>query len=158
VTAEVTIDATPANGAVVAQGGRFGGWTLYLNDGVPGYCHNWVDHERYYVRATERLAPGDHTLRYEFDYDGGGPGKGGSGRLYVDGMLVGEGRIDNTCGYMFATTDSLDVGRDTGAQVIDHYGSVGGVFTATVRSVTLEVAADVHEDAAGKSQALLARQ
>lgn len=158
VTAEITVGDDPANGAVIAQGGRFGGWTIYLNDGVPAYCHNWVDHERYYVRGTAPLAAGQHTLRYEFDYDGGGVGKGGLGRLLVDGEQVAEARINNTCGYMFATTDALDVGRDTGAKVIDHYGSEGGVFTATVHQVTLDIAPDAHEDPEGYTKAVLARQ
>lgn len=103
------------NGAIVAQGGRFGSWTLYLDDGIPAYCHNWVDHEYYYVRATDPLTAGSHTVRFEFDYDGGGPGKGGNGRVLIDGQVVAQGRIENTCGYMFATSD----GPDIGAPVID---------------------------------------
>lgn len=158
VTAELTVGQAAPNGAVVAQGGRFGGWTLYLNDGIPGYCHNWVDHEYYYVKASEPLTPGPHTLRYEFAYDGGGPGKGGTGRLLVDGMAVAEGRIENTCGFMFATTDALDIGRDTGAQVIDHYQSPGGQCTATVHQVTLDVGAERHDDPDGTARAVLARQ
>ncbi|MDR7255168.1 hypothetical protein J2X46_004170 [Nocardioides sp. BE266] len=109
ITAEITVGDEPANGAIVAQGGRFGGWTLFLNDSVPAYCHNWVDHERYYVRAEAPLPPGRHTVRYEFDYDGGGAGLGGTGRILVDDDLVAEGRIEHTCGYLFATTDALDV-------------------------------------------------
>lgn len=158
VTAEITVGDAPPNGAIVAQGGRFGGWTLYCNDGIPAYCHNWVDRRRYYVRGREALAAGRHILRYEFDYDGGGPGRGGQARLYVDNDLVGEARIDNTCGYLFATTDALDVGRDTGAGVIDHYGSAAGAFAATVHHVTLEVAAEVHDDLEGRARAHLARQ
>jgi Sulfatase len=157
VTAEIDV-ADTADGAIVAQGGRFGGWTLYLNDGVPAYCHNWVDHEYYYVRATEALPAGRHTVRFEFDYDGGGPGKGGAGRLLVDGRLVGEGRIDNTCGYMYATTDGLDIGRDTGAPVIDHYQSAGGVCTADIHSVTIDIAVHADHDAVGLARAILARQ
>ena len=77
------------------------------------------------LTATEPLTAGKHTLRYEFAYDGGGPGKGGTGRIVVDGAAVAQGRIEHTCGYIFASTDALDVGRDTGAQVIDHYSALG---------------------------------
>ena len=158
ITAEITVGDSVPNGAVVAQGGRFGGWTLYLNDGVPGYCHNWVDHEYYYVNSTEPLTPGRHTLRYEFDYDGGGAGKGGTGRLLVDAAMVAEGRIDNTCGYLFAATDALDVGRDTGAQVIDHYQSPDGRCTATVHHVTIDIGSERHDDPDGAVRVILARQ
>jgi len=158
ITAELTVEDPTPNGAVVAQGGRFGGWTLYLNDGVPGYCHNWVDHEYYYVKATEALTPGRHTLRYKFAYDGGGPGKGGTGRLLVDGTVVAEDRIEHTCGYMFATTDALDIGRDTGAQVIDHYQSSGGQCTARIHRVTIDIGSDKYDDPDGTARALLARQ
>lgn len=158
VTADLTIGGEPANGAVVAQGGRFGGWALYLNDGVPAYCHNWVDHEYYYVRAAQPLSPGRHALRFEFDYDGGGPGKGGTGRLLVDGMEVARGHIENTCGYMYSTTDGLDIGRDSGAPVIDHYQSPGGVCTATVHSVTLDISPQADHDPVGVARAVLMRQ
>lgn len=157
VTAHISV-TDAANGAIVAQGGRFGGWTMYLSDGVPAYCHNWVDHEYYYVRGTEALSAGTHTVSFEFDYDGGGPGKGGNGRLLVDGNVVGKGRIENTCGYMYATTDGLDIGRDTGAPVIDHYGSPDGRCTATVHSVTIDIAPHADHDPGGMAQAILARQ
>ncbi len=158
ISAEVTIGDEPANGAIVAQGGRFGGWSLYVRDGVPAYCHNWVDHERYFVRGSAPLAPGRHTVAFEFDYDGGGAGRGGDGRLLVDGEEVGAGRIENTCGYLFATTDALDVGRDTGAQVVDDYGSPRGVFTAEVHSVTIDVDPQHHTDREGLAEAILKRQ
>lgn len=158
VTAEITVGDEPGQGAIIAQGGRFGGWTLFLDGGAPAYCHNWVDHERYYVRSDTALTPGRHTVRFEFDYDGGGPGRGGLGRLLVDGDLVGEGRIEHTCGYLYATTDALDIGRDTGAMVIDDYGVPGGRCTATIHHVTLDVHADQHDDPEGRAQAILARQ
>ena len=159
ITAEVTVGDEPPNGAIVAQGGRFGGWTLFLNDGVPGYCHNWVDHERYYVRATTPLPPGRHTVQYVFDYDGGGTGQGGEGRLLVDEHVVGTARIERTCGYMFATTDALDIGRDTGAQVIDHYGTATpeGRCTADVHQVRIDIDVESHDDPQGKARAILAQ-
>lgn len=158
VTAEVVVGDEPAEGAIIAQGGRFGGWTLYFDEGRIAYGYNWVDHERYVVRSDAALAPGAHTVRFEFDYDGGGVGKGGTGRLYVDGTHVGEGRIDNTCGYLFGTSEAMDVGCDTGAPVIDGYRTPRGECTAEIGSVTIDVSPDQHSDPEGMAHAALQRQ
>jgi arylsulfatase len=79
VTARITLDDKPAQGAVLAQGGAFGGWCIYFKDGVPAYAHNWVGLERYIVRASRPVGPGDHTLAVRFAYDGGGAGQGWQG-------------------------------------------------------------------------------
>jgi arylsulfatase len=112
VIAELSVpkDGVPS-GAIFAQGGSFGGWCLYCKDGVPGYCHNWVALERYYVRGREPLKPGKHRVRFEFKYDGGGPGKGGTGTLYVDDAKVGEDRIEHTVPFLFSYDDFADVAR-----------------------------------------------
>ena len=79
---------------LLAQGGRFSGWSLYVSNGRPAYAHNWLGRELYRVAGTEPLPPGPVTIRYDFSYDGGGRGKGGLGALFVNGRKVGEGRID----------------------------------------------------------------
>src|SRR5262245_58349006 len=88
ITAEVDIPERGANGVILAQGGRFGGWSLYLKDGKPTYTYNWVGTKRFSVTAQDRLPAGKVTLRFEFAYDGGGPGKGGKGSLLVNGKNV----------------------------------------------------------------------
>ena len=84
ITANVVVEDDGGNGAIIVQGGRFGGWGMYIKDGVPGYDYNFLGLERFSVVGTERLSPGQHTIRFEFDYDGDGMGKGGLGVLYVD--------------------------------------------------------------------------
>jgi arylsulfatase A-like enzyme len=158
ITAEIEVEDAAANGVIVVQGGRFGGYAIYLRDGVPTYCYNWVDHERYYVKGEAALEPGRHKVRIDFKYDGGGAGKGGDARLLVDGAQVGEGRIANTCGYMFATTDAMDVGCDTGSQLIDDYGSDRGVLTgASVIQVDFDTDPVEHPDPLGMVKAFFAR-
>ena len=83
-----------AEGVIIAQGGAFAGWSLYLNDGKPTYCYNLLGLQRFNVEGDAALPPGTHQVRMEFAYDGGGLGKGGDVTLYVDGGKVGEGRVE----------------------------------------------------------------
>jgi arylsulfatase len=86
------VPAGGGHGTVIAQGGRFGGWSLYVRNGVPGYDYNFLGLQRTSVASTRKLAAGKAELRVQFDYDGGGPGKGGMATLFVDGEKVGERR------------------------------------------------------------------
>ena len=74
ITAEIDIPAGGANGVILAQGGRFGGWSLYVKDGRPVYTYNYLGLEQYVVRSPTRLPAGKVTLRYVFLYDGPEPG------------------------------------------------------------------------------------
>ena len=80
ITAEVEIPAAGANGVVLAQGGRFGGWSLYFKDGKPSYTYNFLGMQQFTVSAPQALPAGKATLRFDFAYDGGGLGKGGAAR------------------------------------------------------------------------------
>src|SRR5690606_40344568 len=100
-----------AEGVIIAQGGRFGGWSLYTKENKLTYCHNWVGLQHYIVTAEEALPAGPATLRFEFAFDGGAPGAGGTGTLFVNDMQVGQGRIDNTVGYTFSLDEGMDVGK-----------------------------------------------
>jgi arylsulfatase len=143
VTAEVTIPPSGGNGVIIAQGGRFGGWSLYMKGGRLFYVHNLVGRFRYSVASSQRVAPGKATLRYEFTYDGGGPGKGGKGALLVNGAKVGEGRIERTTPNTFAM-EGADVGMDLATPVTEEYPQRGNAFNGTVEKVTIDVApADV---------------
>ena len=96
ITAQVEIPQESAQGVIIAQGGRFGGWSLYMKDGKLKYCYNWIDRERYTIESKDPLPAGKVTVKFEFDYDGGGVGKGGTGTLYVNDQKVAEGRIEKT--------------------------------------------------------------
>jgi arylsulfatase len=139
-----------ANGVILAQAGRFGGWSLYLKDGKPTYTYNWLGLQRYTLAARQALPAGKAVIRYDFAYDGGGVGKGGTGTLYVNGTNVATGRIDRTqcCG--FSAEEGADVGADEGTPVTEAY-KVPFKFTGKIAKVTIELkemkTAD-HDDAA----------
>jgi arylsulfatase len=128
-----------AGGVIIAQGGRFGGWSLYCLDGRVHYDYNYFDLEHYPVRSPEALAPGRHDVRVEFHYDGGGYGKGGTVVISVDGGKQAEGRVERTIPYYFSFDETLDVGVDLGTPVTDDYPAVDNAFTGTVHAVRIEL-------------------
>ena len=99
---------------MVAQGGRFGGWSLYVVGGVPHYAYNFVGRDLTVVRGGKPMAPGRHDLVVRFDYDGGPPGSGADVTLEVDGRAVGSGRIPVTTAYYFSFDETFNVGVDRG--------------------------------------------
>jgi arylsulfatase len=140
ITAEVEVPQGGANGTVLAQGGRFGGWSLYVKDGVPGYDYNFLGLSRTSVKGTGPLAPGKHTLKLDFAYDGGGPGKGGVATLFVDGQEVAEGRLEHTQAGIFSADETADVGIDLGTPVVEAIGAERrSRFTGRIPKVTVEV-------------------
>ena len=123
LTAEVEIPEGGASGVLATQGGRFGGWALVVLDGKPVFVHalsNQPQH-KFRVASNQPLTPGRHTIRFDFAYDGGGIGKGGTGMLFVDGAMVAEGRIPRTVRARFSLDETFDVGEDTGTPVIEDY-------------------------------------
>ena len=96
VTAEVVVPDGAANGVIIAQGGAFGGWSLYAKDGKPAYCYNLFGLQRFKITGDTPIPSGEHQVRMEFAYDGGGLAKGGNVTLYLDGNKVGEGRVNAT--------------------------------------------------------------
>jgi arylsulfatase len=139
VTAELLVPDTGAEGVVVAQGGAFAGWSLYVIDGRPKYCYNLFGVRRFHVEGDAPIPAGTHQLRMEFAYDGGGLGKGGTVALYVDGSKAGEGRIDATVPMVFSADETLDVGSDTSSPVSDDYRSDASRFTGKVAWVQIDV-------------------
>ena len=127
-------------GIVLAQGGKFGGWALYLNDGKPAYTYNYFGLETFVVESSVALEKGSTELKLEFAYDGGGTGKGGLATLYVDGKKVAEGRIEKTEPAVFSGDETADVGIDEATQVAAVFRDAGdSKFTGSVRKVTVEV-------------------
>ena len=141
VTAVLEIPAGGASGAVIVQGGRFGGWSLHLRDGKPAYEYNWLGLERFVVESPEALPPGEATVKLAFTYDGGGFGKGGGAKLLVDGKQVAEGRIGKTQPNIFSADETADVGLDNQTPVAlgIGYGPEETKFTGKIHKVTLEV-------------------
>lgn len=139
ITAEVDIPAGGANGVILCQGGRFGGWSLYVKDGKPAYTYNFVGLQEYTVNASEPLAPGKATIKLEFAYDGNGRGKGGTVTISVNGKQVGSGRVERTNSNLFSGDDVADVGVDEGTNVSVAYKERENKFTGKIGKVTIEV-------------------
>ena len=140
VTAEIVVPKSGAEGVIIAQGANIGGWSLYAKSGKLKYCYNVAGVNRYYVEASGPLPAGEHQVRMEFAYAGGGLGKGGKVTLFVDGKPVGEGTVPLTQAMVFSADDGCDVGEDSGAPVSEDYGSRGNAFNGLVKGVQLAIA------------------
>jgi arylsulfatase len=106
VTAEVEVRDKPANGVIIAQGGRFGGWSVYAKDGKLKFTYNVLGIREFPAEATAPIPQGKHQVRMEFAYDGGGLAKGGNVTLYYDGKPCGKGRVDATQAMIFSAIGS----------------------------------------------------
>ncbi|MBF0313095.1 MAG: arylsulfatase [Oligoflexia bacterium] len=147
ITSEGVEGVAGANGVVVAQAGRFGGWSLYLKKGIPTYTYNWMGFKSYTIAAASTLPAGKANLRFEFHYDREGDpsrdrgvGRGGVGMLFVNNNKVAEGRIAQTHPYVFAVTEGTDVGQDAATPVTEEYGTLPPhKFTGKIESVILSI-------------------
>ena len=148
ITADIEVSQGGGEGVIIAQGGRFGGWTLYMNGGKLKYCYNYLNQERYTVESKDPLPSGKAVVKLDFKYDGGGVGKGGTATLYVNGQPVGRGRIDKTQPYVFSG-EGEDVGEDLETPVTEDYKEGDNKFTGTIEKITLTVTpppAEVEKD------------
>jgi hypothetical protein len=150
VTAKIEVPKGGAEGVIIAQGGAFGGWSLYVKDGKPTYCYNLAGLNRVKVQGDEPLPSGDHQVRMEFAYDGGGLAKGGDITLFVDGKKAGEGRIEATQPMVFSADETTDIGTDGATPVSDDYGPKDCEFTGKVEWVQIDI-----DDAAENSDHLI---
>jgi arylsulfatase len=139
VTAQIVVPEGGGTGVIVAQGGAFGGWSLYLKEGRPAYCYNLFGLEQFKVEAKRELPVGEHQVRVEFAYDGGGLGKGGGVTLFVDGERVGDGRVDATVAMTFSMDETTDVGSDTATAVSDDYRPQSSRFNGRIRWVEIDI-------------------
>lgn len=154
VTATVEIPEGGADGVLATQGGRFGGWSLLVLDGKPMFAYAYTNQDgakypkqradKTRFMGAEKLNPGKHVIDFDFVYDGGGLGKGGSATLSVDGQKVADGRIEHTSPVgKFTLDESFDVGMDTGTPVIDEYdGKMPFKFSGTIEQVQIKLGAD----------------
>jgi hypothetical protein len=146
VTADIQVPKSGAEGVIVAVGGVTGGWSLYTKDGKPKFCYNFFGLQQTYVEGASAIPPGQHQVRMEFAYDGGGLAKGGKISLFVDGKNAGEGRVEQTEPFAFGE-ESLDVGHEAGSPVTaDYPGNHGSEFSGQVNWVEFDAgaAADDH--------------
>lgn len=137
ITAEVDVPAN-ANGVMLAQAGRFGGWTLYAKNGVVHHEYNFFGLERTNIAAPSALKPGKHTIRYEFVPDAPKPGAGGSCVLYVDGAKAAEGKIPKTQPFAFSGDEGADVGMDGETAVSNDYKEGDNRFTGKITKIVVE--------------------
>jgi len=139
VTAEIVVPNGGAEGVIISQGANIGGWSLYVRDGKLKYCYNWGGLKHFFVEAASELPAGQHQVRMEFAYAGGGMGKGGKVTLYIDGKKVGEGDIEATLATIFSADDGCDVGEDSGAPVSPDYGARDNRFNGTIKGIQLAI-------------------
>jgi arylsulfatase len=140
VTANVVVPEQGAEGVIISQGANIGGWSLYAKGGKLKYCYNWGGFQHFFVEATSPLPAGEHQVRMEFAYAGGGLGKGGKVTLYTDGQQVGEGEIGATLAMVFSADDGCDVGEDSGAPVSPDYGPQDNHFNGQIKGLQIAIA------------------
>jgi arylsulfatase len=145
VTAELEVPAAGANGVIIAQGGRFGGWAVYLKDGAAKFVYNALGIHEFATSATSPVPSGTHQVRMEFAYDGGGLAKGGNVTLYYDGTKVGEGRVEVTQPMIFSADETTDIGYESGTTVTSDYTARGSRFTGRIRWVQIDLGDDDHD-------------
>lgn len=140
IIAEIDVPESGAHGAIIVQGGRFGGWGLFIKNSVPAYEYNFLGLQHFTVAASKKLKPGRATITFDFAYDGGGLGKGGLGTLYVDGENVAQGRIEHTQPMIFSADETADVGIDLATPVVEAIGAEKkSRFNGRIHKVTVEI-------------------
>jgi arylsulfatase len=139
ITAVVDVPESGAEGVILCQGGRFGGWSLYTKEGKARYTYNWVGLERFTISADKPLPAGKATIRFEFAYDGGGLGKGGQAAIFVNGEKAAVGRIERTNGLMFSADETADVGIDDATPVTEDTPEGRNRFNGRIHSVTVDL-------------------
>ena len=145
VTAEVDVPDSGVHGVLIAQGGRFGGWSVWVDRGRLTYTYNVLGIQEFTVAADEPVPAGKHQLRMEFAYDGGGLAKGGDVTLFHDGTAVGSGRVGATQPMIFSADETTDIGYESGTTVSSGYEARTSRFTGKIHWVQLDVGTDDHD-------------
>ena len=145
VTAELDVPADGADGVIIAQGGRFGGWAVYAKQGRAKFVYNVLGIQQFSTEAEAPIPTGTHQVRMEFAYDGGGLAKGGDVTLYYDGAAVGTGRVEATEPMIFSADETTDIGQETGTTVTADYTAHTSRFTGKINWVQLDVGDDDHD-------------
>jgi arylsulfatase A-like enzyme len=145
LTADLDIPDVGAEGVIIAQGGRFGGWALYAKDGKAKFAYNVLGIHEFATQAESPIPAGHHQVRMEFAYDGGGLAKGGNVTLYYDGTPVGTGRVDITQPMVFSADETTDIGYESGTTVTPDYTTHDSKFTGKIQWVQIDLGADDHD-------------
>ncbi|SDB06057.1 arylsulfatase [Bauldia litoralis] len=149
-TAEIEVPEGGAEGMIVTSGGRFGGYGFYLKDSKPVFLWNLVDLKRPKWEGPDALAPGKHTIEFDFKYDGlgvgtlvynsmSGLGRGGTGTLSVDGKVVSTEKLERTMPMILQWDESFDIGSDTLTGVNDADYKPPFALTARLDKLTLKI-------------------
>ena len=150
ITAEIEVPKGGAEGMILTSGGRFAGYGFYLLEGKPVFLWNMLDLERIKWEGKEALAPGKHTLVFDFDYEGlgvgtlaynsmSGLGRPGTGTLKVDGTVIDTKKMDKTLPMILQWDESFDVGSDSITGVNDADYTPPFPLTAKLNRLTVEV-------------------
>ena len=145
VTAELVVPEGGADGVIIAQGGRFGGWSLYATAGRAAFVYNVLGIQEFKTEAAAPIPAGQHQVRMEFGYDGGGLGKGGDVTLYYDGEPVGTGRVDATQAMIFSADETTDVGYESGTPVASDYTTKNSRYSGRINWVRIDLGDDDHD-------------
>lgn len=138
VTAEIELSDDKTNGVIIAQAGYFGGWVMYMKDGVARHEYNFFGLERTNIGGKAPLPAGKHTITYEFTPDSAKPGAGGKAVLRVNGAVVAEAQVPKTQPFMFSGDEGVDVGLDSETNVSPDYKQGNNAFTGRIVKVTVE--------------------
>jgi arylsulfatase len=144
VSAEIEVPAGGGEGVIIAQAGRFGGWSLYMKDGRLRHVHNFAGLDHFTASSKDPVTPGRHVVRYEFACNppsAGVASTAGVSRLYLDGVLVGEAPVGRTMPYAYSTDEGVDVGRDRGTPVCGEYRQGDNAFNGAIVRIDVAVAA-----------------
>jgi arylsulfatase len=152
ITAEIEVPEAGADGPIVAQGGRFGGWGLYAKGSRAAFAYNVLGLQLFVTEAEQPLAPGTRQVRMEFEYDGGGLAKGGDVTLYYDGEQAGKGRVEATQPLIFSADETTDVAYEAGTPVSAEHTRKR--FTGQVNWVKLDLGSDAHDHLVDPQHAL----
>ena len=142
VTAEIDVPTTGAEGVIIAQGGRFGGWAFYAKDGRAKFAYNVLGIREFTAAADTAIPSGLHQVRMEFAYDGGGLAKGGDVTLYYDGTAAGAGRVEATQPIVFSADETTDIGYESGTTVTPDYTASTSRFTGRINWVQIDLGDD----------------
>ena len=124
---------------IVQQGGRFGGWSLYVHEGRLRYAYNYLGLKTFTASADSVLPDGQVTVAMDFAYDGGKPGAGGKATLLVNGKPVGAARIEKTEANVFSADETANVGKDSETPVTEDYTRKSSVFSGSIEKVTIQL-------------------
>ena len=145
VTADLEVPAQGAEGVLIAQGGRFGGWSFYAKGGKAKFVYNVLGIRSFAIEAASPMPTGKTQARMEFAYDGGGMSKGGTVTLYCAGKEVGKGRVEQTQGFIFSADETTDVGYESGTTVSPDYTAHSSRFNGKINWVQIDLGKDAED-------------